>query len=69
MTIGSNPLKKHIEEAIMRQGCMSFADFMKLALYHPTLGYYMKEGFTIGRDGDFTTAPQISHLFAYAYFP
>lgn len=41
-----------------------FARFMELALYTPGLGYY-DAGFPIfGKKGDFTTAPEISPLFA-----
>ncbi|OGT57641.1 MAG: hypothetical protein A3F43_06885 [Gammaproteobacteria bacterium RIFCSPHIGHO2_12_FULL_42_10] len=43
---------------------MSFADFMALALYHPTFGYYCQKDFAIGREGDFVTAPELSPLFA-----
>jgi SAM-dependent MidA family methyltransferase len=41
-----------------------FADFMELALYHPEFGYYNSPQLTIGKKGDFTTAPEISSLFA-----
>jgi len=43
---------------------ISFADFMHLALYHPQFGYYNSSDFTIGKKGDFTTAPEISSLFS-----
>ncbi|HEX4045314.1 MAG TPA: SAM-dependent methyltransferase [Gammaproteobacteria bacterium] len=46
------------------QGCISFAQFMQLALYHPKWGYYNSENFTIGKQGDFTTAPELTPLFA-----
>ena len=45
-------------------GRLSFADFMAAALYHPTLGYYNAETFCFGDRGDFTTAPELSALFA-----
>lgn len=42
---------------------ISFADYMKIALYHPKLGYYCSPDFALGKTGDFTTAPEISSLF------
>ena len=38
---------------------------MALALYHPQWGYYCSETIALGKRGDFTTAPEISPLFAY----
>ncbi len=47
-------------------GWISFADYMQMALYEPGLGYYDAAGAKFGRAGDFTTAPEISPLFARA---
>ncbi len=44
-------------------GAISFARYMELALYAPGLGYYSGGAAKLGRDGDFTTAPEISSLF------
>lgn len=44
-------------------GLLSFHDFMQAVLYTPALGYYMNTKPKLGRDGDFTTAPEISPLF------
>lgn len=44
-------------------GWLSFARFMELALYAPRLGYYSGGATKLGKDGDFTTAPEISPLF------
>ncbi|MDD3182686.1 MAG: SAM-dependent methyltransferase [Alphaproteobacteria bacterium] len=54
-------------DALMRQmiqadGPLSVAQYMQLALQHPTHGYYMK-GDPLGVAGDFTTAPEISQMF------
>lgn len=46
---------------------ISFDQYMREALYHPTLGYYEADTFTLGKAGDFTTAPQISPLFAQCF--
>lgn len=43
---------------------ISFARFMQLALYEPELGYYTAALDKFGKAGDFTTAPEISPLFA-----
>lgn len=43
---------------------ISFERFMELALYEPKLGYYTAGLDKFGKAGDFTTAPEISPLFA-----
>ena len=45
-------------------GWLSFADFMRMALYTPDLGYYSGGAKKFGIGGDFVTAPEISPLFA-----
>ncbi len=45
-------------------GFIDFATFMELALYAPGLGYYSAGSAKIGAAGDFTTAPEVSTLFA-----
>ncbi|TFW16375.1 class I SAM-dependent methyltransferase [Duganella callida] len=47
-------------------GAISFARFMELALYAPGLGYYSGGSAKLGKDGDFTTAPELSPLFGGA---
>ncbi|SFV10096.1 class I SAM-dependent methyltransferase [Pseudoduganella namucuonensis] len=44
-------------------GAISFARFMELALYAPDLGYYSGGAAKLGKDGDFTTAPELTPLF------
>jgi SAM-dependent MidA family methyltransferase len=44
-------------------GWLSFERFMELALYAPGLGYYSAGAHKLGAGGDFTTAPEVSHLF------
>lgn len=44
-------------------GWVSFARFMELALYAEGLGYYAGGSSKLGKDGDFTTAPEITPLF------
>ena len=44
-------------------GWISFSRYMELALYSPSLGYYSGGAAKLGKDGDFTTAPEITPLF------
>ncbi|WP_194164410.1 class I SAM-dependent methyltransferase [Lacisediminimonas profundi] len=44
-------------------GWISFARYMELALYAPGLGYYSGGSEKLGKDGDFTTAPEMTPLF------
>lgn len=52
------------KEILKAKGIISFASFMELALYHPESGYYNADNFELGQHGDFTTAAEISPLFA-----
>lgn len=47
-------------------GWVSFAHYMKLALYAPGMGYYSAGAAKFGEAGDFVTAPEISPLFGRA---
>ncbi len=63
----SHALRAHIANEIRQHGgWMSFARFMELALYAPALGYYSGGATKLGRDGDFTTAPEMTPLFGAA---
>ena len=60
----SQALQRQIAADIAEQGgAIPFSRFMELALYAPNLGYYSGGAAKLGRDGDFTTAPEISPLF------
>ncbi|MBC7490484.1 MAG: SAM-dependent methyltransferase [Glaciimonas sp.] len=50
-------------EIRQQRGWISFAHYMDLALYAPNLGYYSGGAEKLGKDGDFTTAPEITPLF------
>lgn len=56
------PLEERLVDLIKVNGPVTVADFMADALGHPHEGYYMR-GASIGADGDFTTAPEISQVF------
>jgi SAM-dependent MidA family methyltransferase len=52
---------------VRRRKRVTFAEFMELALYHPSAGYYTRrrrrKAGTAGKAGDFLTAPTVSPLF------
>lgn len=63
----SHSLHQLIADDIDRNsGWISFARYMELALYAPGLGYYSGGAAKLGKDGDFTTAPEITPLFGAA---
>ena len=51
------------DEIRRRQGWISFARYMELVLYAPHFGYYSGGAAKLGKEGDFTTAPELSPLF------
>jgi SAM-dependent MidA family methyltransferase len=57
----ADALQKHIASSATRS--ISFADFMRAALYKPALGYYAAGSTKLGAAGDFITAPELSPLF------
>lgn len=60
----SNQLNAKIFEEIARNGPMTFARYMELALYAPEYGYYRGGLKKFGEEGDFITAPELSPLFS-----
>lgn len=63
----SRALCELISSEIQRDGgWISFAKYMELVLYAPNLGYYSGGAAKLGKDGDFTTAPEITPLFGAA---
>lgn len=68
MTTNSKQLDSIIRDEIAAAGGhLSFARFMELALYHPQFGYYLANEFDIGKQGDFTTASELSPLYAQCF--
>jgi len=55
-----------VAEIASAAGSIPFARFMELALYAPRLGYYSGGSAKLGKDGDFTTAPELTPLFGAA---
>jgi len=63
----SDRVVEHVRAAIASAGgFLSFADYMQLVLYAPGLGYYAAGATKFGAQGDFTTAPEMTPLFAVA---
>lgn len=59
----SATLQRLIAADIRRHGWISFARYMELVLYAPQVGYYSGGAAKLGKDGDFTTAPELTPLF------
>jgi SAM-dependent MidA family methyltransferase len=63
-TVGEDAaLVARIRAEIVRDGPMTFARGMELALYDPDGGYYRGLDARPGRDGDFLTAPELHPIF------
>ena len=60
----SETLVQLIRERIAGSGALPFDRFMDLALYAPGLGYYAAGSAKFGGAGDFTTAPELTPVFA-----
>ena len=61
----SSRLQDEIRQRIRTSGinAISFAKFMESALYDPVDGYYTSATQVLGREGDFTTAPELGAVF------
>jgi len=58
----SAPLLSEIKKLISSSGPMPVWRYMELCLLHPQHGYYIARD-PLGREGDFTTAPEVSQMF------
>jgi SAM-dependent MidA family methyltransferase len=58
------PLEAKLLVQLKRHGPMTFAEFMRAALYDPELGYYNTERLKIGPSGDYYTSSNSHPLFA-----
>jgi SAM-dependent MidA family methyltransferase len=57
-----SPLQSEIKKLIKSTGPMPVWRYMELCLTHPAHGYYVSRD-PLGREGDFTTAPEVSQMF------
>jgi NADH dehydrogenase [ubiquinone] 1 alpha subcomplex assembly factor 7 len=57
-----SPLQSEIRRLIRSSGPMPVWRYMQLCLAHPQHGYYVSRD-PLGREGDFTTAPEVSQMF------
>jgi SAM-dependent MidA family methyltransferase len=63
----SNQLSQLILQAIDKaKGIIPFSQYMQMALYEPTLGYYSGGAKKFGLSGDFVTAPEMTPLFGHS---
>jgi SAM-dependent MidA family methyltransferase len=58
-------LEQLIVERIQREGPLTFADYMRMALYEPGYGYYITGPAKMGWEGDYYTSTDVSALFAH----
>lgn len=61
----NQPLVELIKALIEREGRITFARFMELALYHPRYGYYQTSAIRPGRSGDYITSPEAHPIFGH----
>lgn len=57
-----SPLQNEIRKLIRSSGPMPVWRYMELCLLHPEHGYYVSRD-PLGREGDFTTSPEVSQMF------
>jgi len=57
-----SPLQSEVRKLIKSSGPMPVWRYMELCLMHPQHGYYLSRD-PLGREGDFTTAPEVSQMF------
>src|SRR5215472_18490602 len=63
--MAATTLQQLIVERIQREGPLSFADYMRMALYEPGYGYYVTGPAKMGWGGDYYTSTDVSVMFAH----
>ena len=58
-------LEQLISERIRRDGPITFAEYMRMALYEPGYGYYVTGAAKMGWEADYFTSSDVSNLFAH----
>jgi SAM-dependent MidA family methyltransferase len=59
----SQTLKEILSKRIVKQGRITFAEYMAACLYEPGLGYYTSPGRKVGTEGDFYTSISVHAAF------
>jgi SAM-dependent MidA family methyltransferase len=62
--VSLTPLERLISERIQHEGPLTFAEYMRMALYEPGYGYYVSGPPRMGWTGDYFTSTDVSTLFA-----
>ncbi|HLI68618.1 MAG TPA: SAM-dependent methyltransferase [Ktedonobacteraceae bacterium] len=62
--VSASRLQQLIAERIQREGPLTFAEYMRMALYEPGYGYYVTGPVKMGWEGDYFTSTDVSALFA-----
>src|SRR5437588_3995478 len=60
----SPSLQQLIIDRIQREGPITFAGYMRMALYEPGYGYYVSGATRVGWEGDFYTSTDVGSFFA-----
>ncbi len=62
--MSESDLQQLISERIQRDGPITFAEYMRMALYEPEYGYYVTGAAKIGWEADYFTSTDVTSLFA-----
>jgi len=62
--MSESDLQQLISEHIQRDGPITFAEYMRMALYEPEYGYYVTGAAKMGWEADYFTSTDVSSLFA-----
>ncbi|GAC1383374.1 MAG: SAM-dependent methyltransferase [Ktedonobacteraceae bacterium] len=60
----ATPLQQLIIERISKEGPLTFAEYMRMALYEPHYGYYVTGPAKMGWEGDYYTSTDLTTFFA-----
>jgi SAM-dependent MidA family methyltransferase len=63
--VSSSALQALIVERILHEGPLTFAEYMRMALYEPGYGYYVTGPAKMGWSGDYFTSTDVSDLFSH----
>src|SRR5947209_8784964 len=63
-SMSESDLQQCISERIQRDGPITFAEYMRTALYEPEYGYYTTGAAKMGWEADYFTSTDVSSLFA-----